>query len=711
MGVSAYSALPARAFQVTRTTTTTTSRQKDAVLSIHQPTRGAILRHVSLRATVSSSSTSSGTVGYESDQQIFALLDELKITPPWVDNDGTTDDSTLSSSLVPSSCDTRTFNYVMRQLAESGVSFAGQSAEGILMYMLEQSNNQGRPHLQPDSLTLNTVLDAHSKSRRSKNSRNKQASANAAYNLFVQWQDWYQSGKVADDVDRISYNTLISAFGKAGMPDMAERLFRQLQQQAEDRNDDKYQPDAVTYSALLHAYALAGQATKVGALFQQMQNHGPQPTIHSYNGVLYAYSKSDHPSAAEEFLQWWTEEDSEGPRPDVQSYNTVLHSLSRMPMTTATNTGGKDRLPRSSSKSTTTVSNTRRHDQNAAAIKNAERAQRLFDSIPRPDKISYTTLIRVLSYLSGKLALEAIDRVMDQAWRDAAIRVDAGFVSNVLYSVAQCSDDRSMPVFAERLVRDMLIRDVKTSIEVYNALLYCWLSSNDREAPKRSIEILAQIEDDKSLRPSVNTYTTVLSTLSKSRDPKSVDEAEAIVQRMERRGPTPNIKTYTSLIQNYGRSRLPDKAMRASQVLQKLKASNRTETMPNVICYNAVLNACEHTDPTDPVSAEEALKVACVTFDEIRAAPTLEPNHVTYGTFLGVLANLMPASSRQEIVELVFRRCCMEGLVSGLVLRKLANAVTNDDVFHELLKGHSSTRLPRSWTARVKDTKARDQDG
>ena len=79
---------------------------------------------------------------------------------------------------------------------------------------------------------------------------------------------------------------------------------------------------------------------------------------------------------------------------------------------------------------------------------------------------------------------------------------------------------------------------------------------------------------------------------------------------------------------------------------------------------------------------------------------------------MGVLANLMPSwKAREEIVELVFKRCSMEGQVSPLVLKKLklATAGSQQATYMKLTKGLAETpaKLPSEWTRNVIESKAR----
>jgi pentatricopeptide repeat protein len=606
-----------------------------------------------------------------SSHPVFAVVQDFQLKKPW--KDGTT-------PLLQ----TRTCNIVLGQLTDSPRPDAAGAAERILRYMLQNAHAPGAP----DVVSLNSVLACYSKLGSDKDARGRQQQRDAAehsYRVLREWQELYSQGMVAVNADRISYNTVLAAFCRSGQTNRAEQVFAELQRlgQATDNNDDDdqnnaaYRPDVVSYATLIRAYAIQGQATPAEALFQQMKRQGPPPSVECYNNVLYAYSKSSRPDRAVEFLQWWLDDDAidldESVQPDVRSYNIVLHALAQ-----------------------------------SSDLQSVHRAERLLDSMPQRDSVSYTTYVAACCRLSGRSVLDAVQRALDKAYADEHVHVDAAFLSNILYSLATC-DEKDMPVFAEELVTTMTTQHgVDDSVlAVYNALIHCWAKSGERDAVPRVLAILRYLEAQTTVQPDIKTYTNVLDCLAKSRDRQSHVEAEALLQRMEELGPPPNVQAYTSLIQNFSRSRLPYKAVKASEILQRMKASANPLARPNVVTYNAVLNAAEHTDTSDKVATEEALKVACLTFDEIRSS-TVRPNHVTYGTFLGVLANLMPIDSRHEIVSLVFRRCCLEGQVSRFVLKKLRGAAVTEDILKQLLQGHSESQLPTAWTCHVRESKARN---
>ena len=583
-----------------------------------------------------------------SDGQVLNVLKDIRVKPPWK--------TPIISTL--------TFNFVLRNLLASSTTVPDsvERAHNVLRYMIDS----GREEIKPDLVSLNTVLAIYSKN----SSLKRKQIAKRADVLRREWEDLHKRGLVEDNTDRISLNTVMSAFVRAGSISDARRIFGVLRARYQETKDEAIKPDAVSYGTMLRGYSSQGRAQDAEDLFQNMKKDGPPPTVECFNELLYSFAKSPLPGRAEEFLKVWSDDTDEVVRPNIRSYNTVLHALSK--------------------------------NQDPSSIL---RAERLLNRMPARDATSYTTYINLCCRLPGHMALDATDRALQKASRDNDITMDSSFIANVLYSLSSCDDRDTLP-YAESLLERLVNSGQQPNILVYNALLHCWAKSGDRDAGNRANAILAKIREDPSLKPDIKTYTNVLASFS-ARDPEDIRKAEDIVAQMEREGPKPTTQTYTTLIQNYARSRLPFKAVKAAEVLTRMKESGRSDAQPSIVTYNAVLNAAEYTDGSDFNVREEALKVACIAFDEIRNS-TIQANHVTYGTFLGVLTNLMTAETRHDIVSLVFKRCCLDGQVSYLVLKKLKTAVVSLEHYQELLMGHNESRLPDSWTCNVQEVRARE---
>jgi len=211
--------------------------------------------------------------------------------------------------------------------------------------------------------------------------------------------------------------------------------------------------------------------------------------------------------------------------------------------------------------------------------------------------------------------------------------------------------------------------------------------------------------------PNSRTYCAVLDCLARSRNFKAYNEALEVIQRMEDfhlegyESVRPCARAYSIVISTIARSRRKDKAVKAQEMLRRMESEyvkGNVAARPTVYSYNGVLNAAAFTSG-DERDQEEAFRVACLTFDELRMSEYLQPSHVSYGTFLKAVRKLMPDSEiREKLVTSVFRRCCKEGLVGDMVLREM-KALSSPDFYQSLLEGYG-TKLgipPKSFSANV----------
>ena len=90
------------------------------------------------------------------------------------------------------------------------------------------------------------------------------------------------------------------------------------------------------------------------------------------------------------------------------------------------------------------------------------------------------------------------------------------------------------------------------------------------------------------------------------------------------------------------------------------------------------------------------------------------PDHVTFATFLKAVSKLIPGGEdrRRQVVDVVFNRCCRDGLVSPFVLQQLSFAASGDQ-YQMLLQDYIETPgkrvaihdIPTEWTRKVGRTR------
>ena len=162
------------------------------------------------------------------------------------------------------------------------------------------------------------------------------------------------------------------------------------------------------------------------------------------------------------------------------------------------------------------------------------------------------------------------------------------------------------------------------------------------------------------------------------------------------------------LLSAYARSAKSDKAERAFNLYQEMKklynAGNKN-VRPNVVAVNAVINACAYTTG-DIRYQNRAVELAHKVLQDLEQSPYGSPDQVTYGTFLKVCAQQMPDShTRQQIVEVLFKKCCRDGQVGNLVLQQF-QSMASPELFEAILgrridEDVSMDDLPVDWRRNV----------
>ena len=74
------------------------------------------------------------------------------------------------------------------------------------------------------------------------------------------------------------YNTAISALGKANQWEMAEKLFGEIPE-----------PDKISFETMIAAYGLAGQTARAEMFFNAMLDAGYVPRDYAFCGLIAAY--------------------------------------------------------------------------------------------------------------------------------------------------------------------------------------------------------------------------------------------------------------------------------------------------------------------------------------------------------------------------------------------------------------------------------------
>ena len=149
-----------------------------------------------------------------------------------------------------------------------------------------------------------------------------------------------------------------------------------------------------------------------------------------------------------------------------------------------------------------------------------------------------------------------------------------------------------------------------------------------------------------------------------------------------------------------------DRALNLFREMESLYEAGNIKLRPTVVSYNAVMNACAYTSNSDLHEQNRAIEIAHKMLRKLENSPYGDPDQVTYGTFLKVCAfQMSDCSSRHQIVDSIFKKCCMDGQVGNLVLQQI-RTIADEEQYYRLV-GRSIDEeirmedLPSDWWCNV----------
>ncbi len=203
---------------------------------------------------------------------------------------------------------------------------------------------------------------------------------------------------------------------------------------------------------------------------------------------------------------------------------------------------------------------------------------------------------------------------------------------------------------------------MKPDVFTFTSVISALSKSREASAAEKAMEYLnfmKQVE----CKPNVFTYSAVISTWQSSKESDAFNKAYALMMEMRelaKQGDNelaPNARTYGALLKVLASSRLPDKAEKAEKIFQEMIGDSLE---PSIHDYNDVLHSCTFVHGNDEQRAN-AFRVAVETFDKIHKSKHLQPNLLTYTTFLQACGNVK-GDEQSSAVEEAYQRCCDQGL-------------------------------------------------
>jgi pentatricopeptide repeat protein len=202
---------------------------------------------------------------------------------------------------------------------------------------------QGNRHMRPNSDICTTVISAWVRSTEGVRVERAQA-------VMSKMREWNQlSSELNLRLGIASYNALLNVMansthrpklGQKLPATQANELLKQMK--AASREDaSNVRPNRISYTTVINAWGKNGNVDEAQAVFRDMLsdyhedgNESAKPDLRSFNSVLSSFAKTDKPGAPEEVCELLAHmhrvsDNDVSMQPDVYSYTSVLSCLAR----------------------------------------------------------------------------------------------------------------------------------------------------------------------------------------------------------------------------------------------------------------------------------------------------------------------------------------------------------------------------------------------
>jgi pentatricopeptide repeat protein len=304
----------------------------------------------------------------------------------------------------------------------------------------------------------------------------------------------------------------------------------------------------------------------------------------------------------------------------------------------------------------------------------------------KPNKFTYSTAIDAWAKVKR---VDKVQHLLQKMYKQAAIENDPSLKPGLPafngYLVALAKSGRAEE--AEALLSQM--EDLYDSGELeeppsvisYSTVIDSFARSNLEGASMRAESFLRRMINREDLVPNAVSYNSVINAHVKS---WNIEAAEAVLREMHdnflNSGDMeirPTIQSYSSVISGIAKSRQKDSGERAERILEQLKEmaqSGDLDKPPDVILYNSVLDCWAKSSSTPEMAAR------AVMFLEKMKNDGIAPDAISYNTTINCLAQAGKVHDAELMLE------DMEGV--GVY----PNSITYNTLLSAYLRQSSSTK-------------------
>jgi hypothetical protein len=160
----------------------------------------------------------------------------------------------------------------------------------------------------------------------------------------------------------------------------------------------------------------------------------------------------------------------------------------------------------------------------------------------------------------------------------------------------------------------------------------------------------------------------------------------------------------TILLHAWAVSDDPCKASKTWSIIEEMRVeyeNGNPQMQPTPYSYSAVLNACAFTNTKNRETKARAVKVAFMAINELDRISKNLGEPVFRNMFQVLVRQVDDLADRTKLAEVIFQKCCQEGLVNSWIVKLLKDNVPS--IYKKLQRNHGKIHIPDNWSRRVKE--------
>ena len=296
-----------------------------------------------------------------------------------------------------------------------------------------------------------------------------------------------------------------------------------------------------------------------------------------------------------------------------------------------------------------------------------------------PDILTYTTALYCVAKTKTRKAAGRAKEILDGMLHhviagDEDLMPTTLTFNIVINAFAKCRN-RESAMIAEAIFAQMKSLDVQPNTQSFISLISAWTSSRDPQAVTKAEDYLSEMiqlyeNGEKTCKPDIVVFTAVIHAISMSKDPKAAERVRAILNEMTRlesvgllHGCRPNVIMYNSLLNLLAKRKTKDRSVVTRKVITEM---DERFLLPNISSYDFVILSCAFSNNYDLETREAAFKIALEMVQ--RACRKTTPTVQTFFYFFRAAAGL----GHDNEVQLVYKLCRQAGVEQDpLIVREL----------------------------------------